>query len=159
SVVGPPSTGPGESMTAHVSYVASGPDAPGVVTYRLYLSSDAVLSANDSLLFEGTRAVAAGQTIDEDVSFTVPARVLGGDSYLILVLDPLNAIVESKSNDTVASIATVHTRGADLAATAVQLIDPAIAAPVQRGLFGQPARLKISASNAGDADAANFKLG
>ncbi len=104
SVSGPAALRPGAPITVQVTLEnPTGLAAPSR-SYRLALSTDAVLSPDDADIAVGvTRQVAAAQTHVLDVEATLPPTLLPGDYFLLFVLAPGDAV---KSNDVGVSLPT-----------------------------------------------------
>jgi subtilase family serine protease len=158
SVSGPANSGPGNPIVVNVKWQNQGSAAPtGPVAVRVLLSTDTVASTNDFQLYNGTRTVTGGETVDENLNITVPGNVLPGDLHYILQLDPLSAIAETnEGNNTAVSAAKVNITQADLVAVTTDLMDPITGGPTRLGYFGQPARVNVRMDNIGGANAANF---
>ncbi|MBS1151119.1 MAG: hypothetical protein H6Q89_2817 [Myxococcaceae bacterium] len=101
----------GTSIQVNTRWANVGTTDAGAVEARLWLSSDAIFSANDYRLSTYTRFVGGAVTIDEAISVAVPADVPDGLFYWILEVDSAAAVAEnSESNNTVASVARVAMR-------------------------------------------------
>ena len=161
SITGPANSGPGNSMTVHVNYFNQGTNAPLVpMPYRILLSTDATYSTGDFVLYSGTKTLAGGQTISEDITFDVPEMVPGGDQFYLLQLDYTNVIAEAlETNNVVASGSKVSVRQADIVNHGGDLRDVLTGVSTRTGYFGQPTRVSVNLENVGGADAKNFKVG
>jgi subtilase family serine protease len=157
SISGPAASGPGNSMTVEVKYLNQGTDPAGTVNYQILLSTDQTYSANDFVLYSGSKVVNGGQTIDDMVTFTVPDNAPGGDSYYILHILPVTNETSTTNNDVVSGV-TVTVKNADLVAVTPDFVDSATGITTRRALFGQPGRVTVIAQNTGGADAKNFHV-
>jgi hypothetical protein len=161
SITGPLSSGPGEPVVNHLSFTNQGFDSAGPVGFKIWLSADATLDAGDRLVKSGTVNVAGGQTISQDVAYSLPLNIPSGDYWFVLQLDDgpaAGAIAElSKTNNVVFSAARFTSRQGDLAAGPVEVRDPQppndLAA---RAYFGEDCRLEATLSNLGGATAVGF---
>ena len=159
SISGPANSGGGNVESIQVNYRNRGTTAPGAVAYRIVLSTDTTLDANDFVIFNGTRNVTGGETVNEAVTVTMPAAVPNGDFYYGLVIDPANALVEaSETNNTAFSATRVNIRRADIVAEFAEFLDPVSNQPTRTGKFGEPARAVVRLSNQGGANATNFNV-
>ncbi len=160
AISGPANSGPGNNLSVQVQWFNQGTDAAGTVQYTVWLSTDTALSGGDFNLYSGTKNVTGGQTINETVTFQVPATVPGGDFYYLLEVDSGKAVAEaSETNNVVASAAQVKMEQADLTLQSVVWADPTTGNPTTVGYFGQQGRMTVVANNIGGADARNFKVG
>ena len=160
AVSGPALSGPTNNISVNVKWFNQGTDPAGTVSYRVLLSTDTSVSTNDFVLHSGTRNVTGGETVDENLSITVPNNVPGGDFYYLLQIDPLNSLTEaSETNNAIASVAKVTMQQADLVNTGADFVDPITGATVRLGDFGSTCRVKVNINNAGGANANNFKVG
>lgn len=160
SVSGPPASGPTNAIVVNAKWFNQGTDPAGTVNYRVLLSTDTSVSANDFVLHTASRTVTGGQTIDENLNITVPGNVPGGDFYYLLQIDHTNSITEAgENNNAVASAAKVTMSNADLINSATDWVDPITGAQARVGDFGSNARVKVTVQNTGGANANNFKVG
>ncbi len=160
AVSGPANSGPGNVITVNAKWFNQGTDPAGTVTFRILLSNNNVFEASDYVLFTGTQAITGGQTVDDNLSITVPGNVPGGDWFYLLQIDPANAISEaSETNNVVASGTKVTMKQADLVNTGTDFLDPITGAPTRVGYFGEPARASVKIDNIGGANGINFKVG
>ncbi|MBK7858469.1 MAG: putative Ig domain-containing protein [Archangiaceae bacterium] len=163
-ITGPANSGPGNSVTLHTNWFNQGTDSAGTVGFRIYLSTDNVWSTTDFQLYpatgDATKTIAGGQTVSEDITFAMPQNVPGGDFFYILKINTgMPPVVESATNNTIASTGKVNIRQADLVIKSVNFVDVATGVPVRNALFNGQGRVQIVASNEGGADARNFKVG
>ncbi len=159
TVSGPSLSGPGNNMTAHVKFFNQGADPAGVVTYEILLSSDNTYSTNDYVLYTGTKSVSGGETVDQDVTFSVPSSVPGGEFFYLLRIDPQNIRVEANEmNNVVASTAKITMQQAELMNLGVGLLDGVTGAPTSVANLGQLVQMSVRMQNTGGADAKNFKV-
>lgn len=157
SIVGVANSGGGNVDGIQVNWRNRGTSAPGSVEYRILLSADTVLDANDFVIHNGTRNVTGGETVAETVQVTMPAATPSGDFYYILQIDPNNLLTEAiETNNSVASGGKVHLTRADIVAEAADFVDPATSLSIRTGRFGEPARATVRMSNQGGANANNF---
>lgn len=160
AVSGPSAARPGVTLPINLKFKNDGSRPVTAVPYKVYLSTDPELNAGDFMLASGTRDVAAGEVVDENISVNVPGNVPGGELFYLLEVDAGNATPEAnENNNAVASAEKVKVDQADLVIDSVELVDVATEAPVQVGFFGQVARVRVKMHNAGGADASNFKVG
>lgn len=108
SVRTPAVSGPGEILTVNVDLVSIGAPVTEPVSYDLYLSTDATLSAGDVLLGSFSATLPDGFSRAEQVQVTIPlGQPPSPPSYRVLaVLDPEDAVEElNEANNVVASAA------------------------------------------------------
>lgn len=159
SIVGPSSSGPGNMMTTHLKFFNQGTDSAGVVAYEVLLSADNVYSTTDFVLYAGTKNVTGGETIDQDVTFTVPTNVPGGEFYYLLRLDPQNVRTEANEmNNVIASAGKVTVQQAELVNEGVEFLDGVTGAPTRVANLGQSVQMTVRIRNTGGADAKAFKI-
>ncbi len=160
SNLGAITTGPGNPMSVNVKWTNLGTiPTPSAVNYRILVSTDAIVGTTDFAIYAATRAMAAGEVVNESLSFNVPNNVPGGDFFLILQIDPGNAIVEAnEANNVSVSAAKVTMKQADLVNLATHFVDAITRSPTRIGYFGEAARATVSMSNIGGANASNFKV-
>lgn len=159
-VSGPATTGGGNVENITVQYFNQGTQDAGVVDYRLLLSTDQLLDANDFVLYDGTRLVTGGETVNEAVPVPIPANAPNGDFYYLLQLDPNHRLNEAlTTNNVAASSAKVSVRRANLVNEAIAFLDPLTNLPTTVGHFGEAARMTTRVSNQGGANAQNFRIG
>jgi hypothetical protein len=160
SVTGVAASGGGNVDAVQVNWRNRGTSSPGPVQFRILLSADQQLDANDFVIHTGTRAVTGGETVAEAVQVTMPAAVPNGDFFYLLQLDPANQLTEaSKANNVVASSGKVTVRRADLVAEAADFLDLLTGAPVRTARFGEAARARVRVSNQGGANGGSFHVG
>lgn len=160
SIAGPATSGPGNTVQFEAQYSNQGTQNAGTVGYQILLSVDAVPSVGDFVVYSDSRAVTGGQSIDDILSVTLPDNTPGGDFYIILVLDPSNAITEAfETNNYVASSSQIGIRPAELVNTSTDFLDTVTSASTRIGYFGGDARVVLNAINTGGADAKPFKIG
>ncbi len=159
SVSGPGVSGPGNAVTAQVSFTNSGNEPTGPVTWRVVLSVDRILDASDYTVHSETAMLAAGQSISVPVSFTLAPNVIGGDLFWGLELDSGKAVLEAaEDNNAVFSALPVRVQQADLVLDVVDFVDAA-SASTRTAYMGRPGRFKVQLRNAGGANAGPFKVG
>lgn len=159
SISGVPSSGGGNVDPVQINFYNRGTSAPGLVTYRILLSADAVLDVNDFPIHTATRMVSGGETVNESVNVTMPANVPNGTFRYLLQVDPANALTEaSETNNVVASSGMVNVTRADLVAEFADFVDPITSISTRNAKFGEPARLVARISNQGGANATNFRV-
>src|SRR5439155_25801347 len=81
SVSGPAQSGPDSTITVPVSWFNQGSDNIGSVQFKIWLSTDNILLANDYALFTDTRMVSGWQPFFDNLSFTCPDSVHGGVNF------------------------------------------------------------------------------
>ncbi len=160
SISGPTLSGPDSTINVNVRYFNQGSDAAGVMTYKVYLSTNTTVDGSDFVLHTDTKNMTGGQTVNENLSITVPRTVPGGTFYYLLEVDSGRTITEAnESNNVVASASQVVMQQADLELQAVELVDMQTNTPVRVAYLGQPARMMVTMKNVGGADAKSFKVG
>jgi subtilase family serine protease len=100
---------------------ASATGAPaGSFTVGIYLSTDAVITSDDTLLAERqVSGLAPGEVSSADTTVSVPASIASGPYYIGAVADTQNQVIESdETNNTLAGNQIIVT-GPDLSMTAV----------------------------------------
>ncbi len=160
SVIGPGLTGPGNPVTLQVKLANAGNEPAAQVAYRILLSKDQILDVNDFTVSTGQATLAAGQTLDQPVTFTLPPSVVGGDLYWGLEVDSGKAVVEAaEDNNAAFSVLPVRVQQADLVVDSVELLELSTGALTRTAYMGQPGKLKVQVRNSGGANAAPFKIG
>jgi len=161
SVSGPANSGPGNTITVNHKWFNQGTSAPaGPVTVQILLVPNNTTATTGFVIYTGTRTITGAETVDQDLTITLPANIPGGDSYFLLKLDPLSAIPNeaTKANNNVYSVGKISLKQADLVNLATDFLDPLTGAPSRIGYFGQPARATVNMSNVGGANANNFSV-
>ncbi|MEW6430037.1 MAG: putative Ig domain-containing protein [Myxococcota bacterium] len=157
SISGVSASGGGNVDNIQVNWRNRGTTAPGPVEYRILLSANTTLDANDFVIHTGTRNVTGGETVAESVAVTMPAASPNGTFYYLLQIDPNNLLTEAlETNNVVASGGQVTITRADLVAEFADFVDPATGLSIRAGRFGEPARATVRVSNQGGANANNF---
>lgn len=160
SVSGVANSGGGNVDPIQVNWRNRGTTSPGPVQFRILLSTDQTLDANDFVIHNGTRTVTGAETIAETVQVTMPAAAPDGEFYYLLQIDPNNQLVEAtKTNNVVASAGRVTVRRADIVVGVADVIDPATGLTATSARFGEPVRATIKLTNGGGANANNFYVG
>ncbi len=160
SVSGPSTTGPGATIQLESKFFNQGVSPAGTTQYQVFLSTDNMLSAGDFKIYDSTKTVTGGETVDDVASVVLPDNTPGGDFYLLLVLDPSNTVTEaSETNNLAVSSSTMSVRPAELANLATDFLDPVTGASSRVGYFGGTARVQVSATNTGGADSKTYKIG
>ncbi|MFT3836818.1 MAG: CARDB domain-containing protein [Myxococcaceae bacterium] len=160
SIAGPATTGPGNTVQFEAQYFNQGTQSAGTVRYQILFSVDQTPSAGDFVVSDATRTVTGGQSVDDVLSITLPDNTPGGDFYIILVLDPANAIAEAdEGNNYVASFSQTAIRPAELVNTSTDFLDTVTSASTRIGYFGGNSRVVVNATNTGGADAKPYKIG
>ena len=160
SVSGPGLTGPGNTVSVQVKLTNAGNEPAAQASWRIILSKDQILDVNDFTVSTAQATLAAGQSLDLPVTFTLPQAVLGGDLYWGLEVDSSKAVAEaSEENNAVFSVLPVRVQQADLVVDSVELLDLATGVATRTAYMGQPGRLKVQLRNSGGANAAAFKIG
>jgi subtilisin family serine protease/subtilase family serine protease len=146
----PSALGAGTSLVINETTRNDGGSAVGMSITHFYLSSDAVLSAGDSLI--GTHSVGAltpGESSAGSTTVTIPSGTPVGTYYLFAKADGTNSVSESQETNNT-SVKTVKV-GPDLTAD----ID-VVASPVSAGSL---ALVTESVTNRGGADAGASRVG
>ncbi len=167
SVSGPTTSVGGADAGVVVNFVNRGTSSPDAgVPFRVLLSNDALLDSNDFPIFSGTRAMTGGQTINETVTFAMPANAPPGEFFYVLQIDPPqfgqpNGVIEeaSETNNVVASSGKVNITRSDLVAESVEFLDTVTNLPTLGARFGEAVRMKVRFRNAGQAPALNYRVG
>lgn len=141
---------PGNSLTVNCTvYNLSGATAQNS-SVGYYLSSDAMLSANDVLLDKSAGSLLGGnQSSYRSATLSVPATTPPGSYYLLFAADYLGVVNESNENNNVASISVnVVPPSTDLVVQQTNVNTPNTAP-------GNPLSLSCTIANQGNAPA-NF---
>ncbi|MGQ0505264.1 MAG: CARDB domain-containing protein, partial [Myxococcaceae bacterium] len=142
SVSGPATATAGANLALAVRFTNTGSDPVSQVKYRVLLSTDKTIDANDRLIHEVSVPVSGAQTIDQQLSVALPSGIGSGDYYFVLIVDSNNAVAESnENNNTVFSASPLKVELPDLAITAVDFLD-ANGVSTRTGYLGQPAKIQ-----------------
>jgi len=76
------------------------------VTSKIYYSTDAFLNSSSFLLDEVTTPSVPAGTQREYFTFRMPATVLDGNYYIIVIVDDGNAVDESNENNNMQAVAS-----------------------------------------------------
>jgi hypothetical protein len=159
SITGPVTGDPGGSLTVRTKWFNQGSESAGSPQFAVYLSVDHLLDGRDHLIHSGTKAVAGGQSVDEDVTFTLPTTVPGDEFFYLLRLDPEGAVTEaSENNNVVVSAGKVKVNQAELQLDEIDFVDPVTGAPARLGHFGERVAVKLTFTNTGSFMAREFKV-
>ena len=130
----PSKFGGGASFDVTDTTTNQGGGGIGASSTQLYLSTDAILGAND-LLLNGSRAVPAlmaGASSSGSTTVTIPASLASGTYYFFAKADGPNAVSEVKENNN--TLLKVVSIGPDLAESSLSLPSAVKAgSPVQAG--------------------------
>lgn len=143
--------GPGEPVVNTIELGNLGIDAAGTVSWRILLSSDAVLDPADHLMHQGFVTLAGGQSVVMQTSYNIPSTVPSGDYWFVLQVDDVNQVPEiSESNNVVFSQAKFTSKQADLALGPFVLL--------QDLYLGEPFKVEVPITNVGGATAKQFSV-
>lgn len=151
-VTGPSTATFGSTVTVQSQIAFTGlAGAPTTWIDRLFLSTDAVASADDVPLAEATfdRGDLASGSYQRTFTATLPERFVGGNFFFIVRTDAGSSIVEVLESNNVAASGVVS-----IAATPTPDLAISNLAGPPGFTFGQPVILSYTASNAGSAAAA-----
>lgn len=143
------STGPGQTVVVPVDILNNGA-ANNAVAYRVYLSADTTLDAQDALVASATVAVPAQPITRFDTVATIPSAIAGGDYYVIAQVDPSDLIAEADETNNI---------GVSAQRTSVELADLVVRSVSAGSVFafrGQLLEVTVRIENAGGADANGF---
>jgi subtilase family serine protease len=181
AITGVAVSGPSNQDSLRLQYFNRGASAAGTINYRVLLSTNrdagfivfpdggSVDLQSDGgvgsplglrVIHQGTRAVSGGETVDENISVTMPADAPQGEFFYALQLDPAGRITESnKRNNVVFSVGRVDVKRADLLLESVDIIDTVTRQPTRDVLFGEGYRAIVRLRNQGGSIARNYRVG
>jgi hypothetical protein len=134
---------PGQSATGTVTVVNRGQNAASNVDVDLYLSTDDVLDASDTLVGDFSVANAPNGRTDSFVTIDVPAGLAVADYYLIAEADPDDTIDEPFEDNNIVVAEQRFATAYDIAATDCLITTPG-------GVnAGETADIEISLRNLG----------
>jgi subtilisin family serine protease len=146
----PTAVGAGIAFQASDTTKNDGGVGVGATVTTYYLSTDAVLSANDPQI--GSRAVGALASLNSSAgpaTLTIPGTTAAGSYYIFAKADGANAVSESQETNNT-SVKTVKV-GPDLTAD-IQVLSNAVVA-------GSTGSITESVKNSGGADTGAFNVG
>ena len=97
-------TSPGANITVEYTVSNAGGAEAEDVPVGFYLSTDAILSADDSFLEREDVSVDAYDTEDESEQVSLPGSIPAGCYKLLVVVDDLNVFNETNESDNVAAV-------------------------------------------------------
>lgn len=161
-ITAPLTTGPGDSLTVPIAFTNQGFDpANAPVPIRVWASVDNKLDATDRLLYSTTLAVAGGESVRQNLTFTMPSNIAADTYSLALQLDDSPGVIieASKSNNLVFSSSKLRVLQPDLVMDLVTV--RRAAAPFEQtatAFFGESIRIDAQLRNQGGSVAANVSV-
>lgn len=142
---------PGEMVSVSAEIFTAGPPAPQAVDYRVHLSANTQLDANDIRIDDG-QVTLSGGTASLNINVPLPTNTLVRQWRVLVEVDPRNVVTEADETNNVArSLGTLSVQGADLV-IAPPLVGAAFA------FIGRDYRLRGDIDNAGVAAANGFRF-
>ncbi|MGB9977773.1 CARDB domain-containing protein [Methanobacterium sp.] len=93
----------GSKITIKNTVKNQGNGAAKAFNVKFYLSKDKIITSSDTCLGQRSlTSLAAGGISAGSNSFTIPSTIKSGSYYLIMVIDPVNSIIESNKSNNVA---------------------------------------------------------
>lgn len=159
SVEGPLTASSDTPLIANLSFFNQGSNAAGNMKYKVVVSTDKVVDPTDFVGASATRTVSGAESVDLQVSITLPTSLTAGDYYLGLQLDADQVVAEtSESNNVVFSSQPVKIVQPDLVSVSADVVDALTGVSVRTGRLGDVGRVKVILRNSGGVDTKPVRL-